>query len=132
MRIGRGDDEGARLDAERSLAVARQSGDRQNLFPWLATCADIFAQLRDDSRALALADEFLAELRGGDRVGVALDYHLLLAWTLCRAGKAQELLDALPGIDSPWTHAARAYASGDLAEAASILGTMGARSQERA
>jgi hypothetical protein len=54
----------------------------------------------------------------------------MLAWTLCRVGRGQELLDALPDVDSPWTRAAVAFASGDLAQAAAICQAMGAASQE--
>ncbi len=130
IRLGRGNDAGARADAERALEVARHSGDRQNLYPWLSTAAHIFDELGDRPRAFALADEFLAELRVAHGVLLALDYHLILAWTLRSAGRAHELLDALPDEDSPWTHAARAFAGGDLSTAASICATMGAASQE--
>ncbi len=130
VRLGRDDSDGARADAERTLEIARLSGDPQNVFPWLAACAHVFHEIGDTPTAAALAMEFLAELKRSGTVMVALDHQHELAWTLAAVGRGAELLEALPTFDSPWAHAASAFASGDLAGAAELCAAMGAASQE--
>ncbi|HSP65692.1 MAG TPA: adenylate/guanylate cyclase domain-containing protein [Candidatus Deferrimicrobium sp.] len=130
VRLGRDDVAGARADVGRALEIARLSGDRQNLYPWLAACAHVFHEIGDTGTAAELAGEFLAELQRDGTSMVALDHQHELAWTLTALDRGAELLAALPAFDSPWVRATAAFARSDLAGAADACAVMGALSQE--
>lgn len=53
-----------------------------------------------------------------------------LAWTLARLGRGHEIFEVLPSDDVPWVHAARAFAAGDLRQAADVCRAMGAVTEE--
>jgi class 3 adenylate cyclase/tetratricopeptide (TPR) repeat protein len=129
IRFGRDDITGALADAERALELARVVADPQNLYPILAACAHMFRERGSLDRAAVLADELLAALHAGGS-GSAIDVLHMLAWTLYALGRGQDLIEVLPGDDSPWVHAARAFAAGDLPRAATICGAMGAVTEE--
>jgi DNA-binding SARP family transcriptional activator/class 3 adenylate cyclase/tetratricopeptide (TPR) repeat protein len=129
IRFGRDDSHGALADAERALDLARLAADPQNLYPTLAVCAHLFRESGSLNRAARLADEFLSFLRAARGSGAAETLHML-AWTLSALGRGQQLIEALPGEDVPWVHAASAFASGDLRQAADICGDMGTLPEE--
>jgi len=131
IRLGRDDVEGAIADASHSLHLARVAKDPQVLFPALAKGAHVFSEAGDWDQAMALAGELLEQLRIG-RVSSALiaDSLHVLAWTLARAGRAEELLAILPEERLPWVQAASAFACGNLQASADICGAMGARTEE--
>lgn len=130
VRVGRDDVDGAIKDADRALAVSRHAKDPQNHLPTVAVCAHVFHEIGDDTRASALADEFLTELRGERGIGFAVTYLHVLAWTVAGMGRGAELIDVLHAYEDPWHRAARAFAAGDLRRAADITGDMGAVSEE--
>ena len=131
LRLGRDDVEGSLRDAEQSLHLARLARDPQVFSPALARAAHIFSEIGDWDRATALAGELAEQLKSGEVNGalVADSLHEL-AWTLCRLGRAQELIAVLPAEDLPWVRAASAFAAGDLRESADVCAEMGARTEE--
>jgi tetratricopeptide (TPR) repeat protein len=129
IRLGHDDIPGAVADAERALDIARLAKDPFNLFFIEAQCAYVFWESGDVERAALLAGEFLADLQARRRLHPARVAMHVLAWTLSRLGRGQELIDAIPSA-VPWVDAALAFAAGDLSEAADICGAMGALAEE--
>jgi DNA-binding SARP family transcriptional activator len=125
IRLARGQLAGAREDASRALALARESGDRLNLDPALAFQARVLLATDQAAEAGKLLDELLATLGGGllkPELGVDL------AIGLVELGRPVEALDgALP---SRWLDAARAFAGGDPGRAARIYAEIGSRPDE--
>jgi DNA-binding SARP family transcriptional activator len=125
IRLARGQLAGAREDASRALALARESGDRLNLDPALAFQARVLAATDQAAEAGKLLDELLATLGGGllkPELGADL------AIDLVELGRPVEALDgALP---SRWLDAARAFAGGDPGRAARIYAEIGSRPDE--
>jgi class 3 adenylate cyclase/tetratricopeptide (TPR) repeat protein len=131
LRLGRDDVSGARSDARLALELARIAKDPQLLYPTLVEAAGVCGELGDEEGAADLVAEVLAPLRA-DRAIRSVVAHSLhtLAWTLARLGREKELSDVLPDDDVPWVHAARAFAAGDLRQAAEVCRAMGARTEE--
>ena len=125
IRLARGQLAGAREDATRALALARESGDRLNLDPALAFKARVLLVTDQAADAGKLLDELLATLGGGllkPELGADLPVDLV---TL---GRPVEVLDgALP---SRWLDAARAFAAGDPGRAARLYAEIGSRPDE--
>jgi tetratricopeptide (TPR) repeat protein len=130
IRFGRDDTTGARGDLERALDVARHVKDPQFLYPALAESAYLFSELGDAQRARNMAGECLAGLASRRSIGYEIVCVHVLAWTLMPLGLGQDLAEALPDFDSGWVHAARAFATGDLARAADVCADMGAVTEE--
>jgi tetratricopeptide (TPR) repeat protein len=130
IRIGRDDVGGALADTERALELARVANDPQTLYVVTAWCANVFRECGDSKRAASLADELLAELRAGGELGGTHQSLHVLAWTLSALGKGHELIGVLPKADVPWVQAAKAFASGNLGQAAEICAAMGAVTEE--
>jgi len=130
IHVARGDISAARDDAQRSVELARLAKDPQSLYATLAGCAHVFRESGDTEQAVAIAEEFLVELRSGGRLGSAREHVHTLAWMMAAAGRGQELIDALPAGDTPWSHAAVAFIAGDLETAAEICRAMGAATDE--
>jgi class 3 adenylate cyclase/tetratricopeptide (TPR) repeat protein len=130
IRLGRDDARGALVDAERALELARFTKDPQNFYSVTMRCADVFRECGDVQRASTLADELLTELRAGRGGGWANEILHILAWTLSSLGRGGELIEALPHSDVPWVQAARAFASGDVGQAAETCAAMGAVTEE--
>jgi class 3 adenylate cyclase len=131
LRLGRDDVLGARSDAEQALERARLAKDPQMLYPTLAGTADVFGELGDSEHSAELIGELLAALLADPpaRSLVAHTLHML-AWTLTRLGRGQEVFAVLPSDGVPWVRAARAFASGDLRRGADVCRAMGARTEE--
>jgi tetratricopeptide (TPR) repeat protein len=130
IRLARDDVTGALSDAERGLALARALQESQSTYTTTARCAVVLRECGDHDRAAALADELLGKLRAGTGLGWANEILHVLAWTVYSAGGGPELIEVLPKVDVPWVHAAAAFASGDMEQAADICGAMGAVSEE--
>jgi tetratricopeptide (TPR) repeat protein len=130
IRLGRDDVHGALADAERGLELARVAGDVQNVYQVTAWSANVFREGGDSQRATTLAGELLAELRARGGVGVYNQSLHVLAWTLSALGRGRELIEALPEANVPWVQAAKAFASGNLEQAADICAAMGAVTEE--
>jgi DNA-binding SARP family transcriptional activator/class 3 adenylate cyclase len=125
IRLARGQLAGAREDAGRALARARESGDRLNLDPALAFKARVLLVTDQAAEAGKLLDELLATLGGGllkPELGVDL------AVDLVALGRPAEALDeAMP---SRWLDAARAFVAGDPGRAAKLYAEIGSRPDE--
>jgi len=130
IRLGRDDVRGALADAERGLELARATHSLPDAYRTVARCASVFAESGDTSRAASLADEVLAELRGGRGVGWANEILHVLAWTLSSIGRGTELRDVLSEARDPWSQAAFAFASGAVERAVEICVAMGAAVEE--
>ena len=112
-------------EIEQAERDARAAGDPQALVPGLAGCA--FGRLLAGctERAAALADEILDVCRAGGYLPPLCTFDLAVVLVaLGRAGELDELL-ALAPADSLWVAAARAYAAGDLVQAAEIYDRTG-------
>ena len=130
VRLGRDDVAGALSDAETALAQAPMAKDLQLLIPIVSGCANVIAESGDIDRAAAIIDEFMAQpevMRGLRSIS---DVAHMMAWTFAAIGRAQEMIDALSGVESGWAEAARCYASGDLRRAADVCGDMDAVTDE--
>jgi hypothetical protein len=90
---------------------------------------DVFHQGGDIEGPGLLTDEVLAFLRADRKTAFADALHML-AWTLSSLGRTHELREVLPVTDTPWIQAARAFAAGDLRQAADVCGAMGARTED--
>ena len=125
VRLARGQLAGAREDAGRALALARESGDRLHLDPALAFKARVLLTTDQAAEAGKLLDELLATL-GGCLLKPELGADLPLG--LIALGRPVEALDgALP---SRWLDAARAFAGGDPGRAAKLYAEIGSRPDE--
>ena len=96
IRLGRGDLDGARADAERGVASARAVGDPQSLGPSLAVLARARMHEGRAEEAAALVDELLGLV--GDRGGFAI-----FQWIFDSAWLARDLgrLDRWSGARAP-------------------------------
>ncbi|HWL90373.1 MAG TPA: hypothetical protein VNP90_03315, partial [Actinomycetota bacterium] len=130
IRLGRGDPEGALVDAERGVEVGRSAGDPQALLPTLAERGRVLFLIGRTEEAVASIQEIL------DSVGPkpAMDWSWWIvpaAVILTEVGRAEELL-ALGGEDLPsrWIHAGRLWASGDLPGAGDLFDEIGSAPDE--
>ena len=124
--LGRGDVNGALVDSERALALARDSKDTQVVGPALLSRARVLVGAgRDDE-----AGELLAELlRDSDLCDPQIRQLPLL---LAELGRGDEYLAALGDEQptTPWLEAGVAAAAGDLEKAAALYEEIGARAVE--
>jgi hypothetical protein len=113
------------------IELARLAKDPKAMDPTMAMAAFVFRQVGNGERAGKMVDEafglLLAERAAGPQRSDILH---VLAWTAFPLGRGSELLAVLPTNDVPWVRAARAFATGELREAADICGSMGARTEE--
>jgi tetratricopeptide (TPR) repeat protein len=122
IRLARGDTAHALEDAERSLALAREAKDPQDLQPALSfgSFAHLAAAQREE--ASALADELLALDPVGVRVPHSESPVFDLVWVLVELGREGELLGRAAAVERPnrWLEGALAIATGHLERAADI------------
>ena len=125
--MARDDRRGAREDADRSLALARQAKDPQTFFPALSFAAVAALEQGQPREAESLADELLA-LKPAD---TAIPHHVSplfdLAWVLSALGRSEDLLEAIERSAARTLHvdAAEALARGNYLAAADIYVRMG-------
>jgi tetratricopeptide (TPR) repeat protein len=118
--------DGALVDSERGLALARGAKDTQVLGPALLFRAQVLV----DAGRQRKADELLIELLRDHDLA---DYWLRrLPLLLTGLGRGPEYLAALGDEQpaTPWLEAGRAAASGDLRRAAAVYEEIGARAAE--
>jgi DNA-binding SARP family transcriptional activator/class 3 adenylate cyclase len=125
IRLAGGEAAAALEDGERALALARESGDPQNLDPALAFGARVLLATDRPAEAGKLVDELLPGLAG--RL-LNPDLGVDLAVDLVELGRPAEVLDQAP--PSPWREAARAFVAGDPGRAATLYAEIGARPDE--
>jgi class 3 adenylate cyclase/tetratricopeptide (TPR) repeat protein len=132
MRLARGDEAGAREDAERAIELSREAKDPQVLWPSLALAARVVVG-SDPERADELITELLA-----DWVGHGCPSPSESAWTpdaaivLPLLGREDEFLRLATELadPSPWRRAAVALMSGDPVGAAEIYAKIGSGPDE--
>jgi class 3 adenylate cyclase/tetratricopeptide (TPR) repeat protein len=130
IRTGRGDPEGALEDAERGVEVGRAAGDPQALLPALAEHGRLLFHTGDLDGAAASIDEILRMIDPSpsmDRAWWIVPATMILTDT----GRSEEIL-GLGGADFPsrWIAAARAWATGDLVDAADRFAEIGTMPDE--
>ena len=130
VRLGRDDVAGAVRDTEAALAVAPLAKDTQLLLPIIAGSAYVIHASGDVDRARGIVEGLLAQLELLRGVRSISDVAHMMSWTFVPLGYAQQLVDALSGMESAWAEAALAYASRDVRRAADICGSIGAVSDE--
>jgi tetratricopeptide (TPR) repeat protein len=130
IALAGGDGAPALADADRALALAREAGDPQNLYPALALRARTLAAAGRYDEAAACADELLGLMR--EQPSLPSFWILDLAIALVATGRGAELPDAVAGAPSTrWLEAASAYVAGDAAAAADLCVAIGAAPEER-
>jgi class 3 adenylate cyclase/tetratricopeptide (TPR) repeat protein len=125
VRVARGDLAGADDDTQRAVALARQIKDPQALYPGLASRARALFELSRDGEARALANELSTLLE--ERPFAPTYWVVDLALVREGLGQPEPLLPAPPVLRLPWLAAAEAYAAGEFAYAAEILGGIGSQ-----
>lgn len=125
IRLARGAVNAALEDAMRALALARESGDVQNLDPALGFAARVLLAVDRAAEAGKLLEELLTSL--AERV-LNPDLGVDLAVDLAKFGHQAGALVAVS--PSPWREAARAFVAGDPARAAGIYAEIGSRPDE--
>ena len=131
IRLARGDETGAREDAERGLELARAGKDPQVVWPAVAFAARVAAS-SDPERADALLTELLSgwNERGLPRA-MELSWMPDAAIVLPKLGREAEFLAApQPSDPSFWRQATDALLSGEPARAAEIYSEIGSRPDE--
>ena len=129
VRLGRGDGQGASLDADLAFEHVRRAKDPQAVIPVCAGAAHVYTELGDPTSARAPAEECLAALGGGIGFGIASVQ--MLAWAMTPVGRGRELASALERYaPNPWARGAIAFANGDPVGAADSLGGIGAVASE--
>jgi class 3 adenylate cyclase/tetratricopeptide (TPR) repeat protein len=129
VRLGRGDGQGASLDADLAFEHVRRAKDPQAVIPVCAGAAHVYTELGHPTSARAPAEECLAALGGGIGFGIASVQ--MLAWAMTPVGRGQELASALERYaPNPWARGAIAFANGDPVGAADSLGGIGAVASE--
>jgi tetratricopeptide (TPR) repeat protein len=131
IRLARGDVRGAVDDLERSVELGRAARNPQLLYPGLAAFAAVQVELGAPDAAAAALDELLARLR--ERPVLASAFWLVdLSYALTALGREADLNDAFGHLPAPtpWTEAARAYASKDYRRAAEMFAEIGSKPDE--
>jgi predicted ATPase/class 3 adenylate cyclase len=133
IRLARGDEAGAREDAERALELSDAGRDPQVLWPSQALAARAFAS-SDPDRAGVLLTELLAGWKayGWQRASEAMWIPDAVA-ALSQLGRERDYLVVAEEADvapTAWRRAAHAFLSGDPAGAAEVYAEIRARPDE--
>jgi class 3 adenylate cyclase len=134
IALARGDLEGASAGSDKALNRARKMKDAQVLAPALAFRGIVLLEEGRPEEASKLASELLG--RGSVLVPALTTVHppvtlIEFAWLLRDLGRDAELLSVLASAPStPWCHAARAIARGDMADGVELSARIGAPSVE--
>jgi predicted ATPase/class 3 adenylate cyclase len=131
LRAGSGED--PREDAERGLELARRGKDPQLLYQSLALTSFALFVSGDGDAALSLAQEVESALAEASTLGFADVQLHVVAWVLTDFGRGEGIAATLESesvCDIPWVQAGSAFARGDAAGAADLLGGIGALSSE--
>ena len=128
MLLARGDDEGALVDAERAVELAREAKDPQILWPALSFAARAVFPV-DPQRADGLVTEVFSDWYAKGLISSGSESEWLADFTVVIAplDRSSEFLDAVRRTSpNPWRAAAAAYASGDFPGAAEQYAAIGA------
>jgi tetratricopeptide (TPR) repeat protein len=134
IALARGDLEAASAGSEKALDRARKTKDAQVLAPALAFRGIVLLEEGRGEEASKLASELLG--RGSVLVPALTTVHptvtlIEFAWLLRDLGREAELLSALASAPStPWCHAARAIAKGNMTDGVDLSARIGAPSVE--
>jgi class 3 adenylate cyclase len=131
IRLARGEHAGAREDAARGLAFAREAKDPQALFPTLALSARVALAGGNDDEALEFAEKLL-EAWSESATTLASFWTADLAAVMAGCGRGERLLEeaARPHAATRWLEAACALAAGKLEQAADLYGEIGSAPDE--
>jgi class 3 adenylate cyclase/tetratricopeptide (TPR) repeat protein len=125
IALAREDTALAVADADRALALSREAGDPQNLYPALALRARALVTAGRQDQAAADADELLRLMR--ELPSLPSFWVMDLAIALAELGRGDELTAAAAGETSTrWLEAATAYVRGDPGRAADLCAEIGA------
>jgi class 3 adenylate cyclase/tetratricopeptide (TPR) repeat protein len=130
IRVARNEVPSGLGDADRGLELSRPARDPQNHLWTVALGAHLQYETGHRTRASALVDEYLAELRPGRHIGFAAVSLNKLVWTACALGRRSEVSAPLATLHGPWAEAAEAFAGGDLRGSIDITERLGAVSDE--
>jgi ATP/maltotriose-dependent transcriptional regulator MalT len=129
IALARGDETPALEDAGRALALAREAGDPQNLYPAFALLARTLATVGRHAEAEEHAEELLHLMR--EQPSIPSFWITDLAIALAELGRGDELEEAAAGLQSTrWLDAARAYVAGRREDAADLYAEIGASPEE--
>jgi class 3 adenylate cyclase/tetratricopeptide (TPR) repeat protein len=129
IALARGDEAPALEDAGRALALAREAGDPQNLYPALALRARALAAAGRHGEAEEHVDELLSLMR--EQPSLPSFWVTDLAIALAELGRGGELEEAARELQpTRWLDAARAYVAGRAADAAELYAEIGASPEE--
>jgi class 3 adenylate cyclase/tetratricopeptide (TPR) repeat protein len=129
IALARGDVGRALVDADHALAVGREDGHPQSLYPALALRARMLAVAGRDSEAAACIDELFDLLRG--HPSFPSFWVMDIAVVLAEVDGGDELTEAAAGSPATrWLEAAAAYVGGEPARAADLLAEIGALPEE--
>jgi tetratricopeptide (TPR) repeat protein len=126
MRVARGDVVGADADTVAAMALARRAKDPQALVPAMVSRVVVETILDH----LDAASELRAEIRSVSADAAAQSHYIAAWWMAHEAGMSTDYLDELGRGETPFGRVAGALATGDLARAADVFASMGARSNE--
>ena len=132
IRLARGDDAGARADAELTVEHARPVGDPQLVQTTMASAAVVFVSLDERARAQETLDEALAGASELDQLGFAAAEFHHLTWAALRLGREAEIAAVLERQTAklPWIDVARAVLARDFRAAADQLAAIDSSTQE--
>ena len=124
VRLARDDLDGALEDIRKVVPLARRAGDPQQRVPWLAQSARLLVDAGRREEARVVAREALEP--------VSMQWALVdLALIAGELGYAEELAELLEDVaQTRWIAATRALLRNDFAEAADMLGEIGAADLE--
>jgi len=132
IRLARGDDAGARADAERAIERGRIAKDPQVLWPALAFGAHALVAA-DPEEARLLSQEVIAAWRAKRfSSSGASEWLRDIAVAVRVLGMEAELIEAAPlvPLPTPWLAAACSYVTGDFHEAAKTYAEIGSLPDE--
>jgi class 3 adenylate cyclase len=130
IRCARGDDAGAIRDIDRALDQVRAIADPQLRHYTTALAAHVLS-FADPERGSVLAAEFIELLRGEGELQFAVIALPAFAAAAHRLGLGDALADAVAKRGArPWFRVLRAYAAGNLVDAADVLFEIGSLPDE--
>jgi len=126
VRLARDDVEGALVDVQAVVRLAREAGDPQQRIQWLAESAATLAEMGDREEAQVLADEALGSDAGRWALGTVGLASAELALGAVNTGVADLLATRLEeGLQTRWAAATLAALRGELVHAADLFHEIG-------
>jgi class 3 adenylate cyclase/tetratricopeptide (TPR) repeat protein len=131
IRLARGDEAGALADSERALELGREAQDPQAVNPPLAYHAHVLLAVGRRDEAAAVAEELLERASANASSFLSL-WAIPLVIVLVALGRARDFDRVVEGrsASTRWLEVGCAYSKGEFADAADMLGEMGALPEE--